>query len=56
MGEQVLVIGAGMAGLWTALALAPTGRAVTILERDPPPPEGGADEAFDDWQPAFGSQ
>lgn len=50
MGEQVLVIGAGMAGLWTALALAPTGRAVTILERDPPPPEGGADEAFDDWQ------
>ena len=49
MAERVLVIGAGMAGLWTALALAPTGRSVTLLERDPPPPEGGADAAFDDW-------
>ena len=49
MAEQVLVIGAGMAGLWTALALAPTGRHVTLLERDPPPPEGGPDEAFDIW-------
>lgn len=49
MAEKVLVIGAGMAGLWTALALAPTGRDVTLLERDPPPPEGGPDEAFDDW-------
>jgi glycine/D-amino acid oxidase-like deaminating enzyme len=35
MAEQVLVIGAGMAGLWTALALAPTGREVVLLERDP---------------------
>jgi 2-polyprenyl-6-methoxyphenol hydroxylase-like FAD-dependent oxidoreductase len=49
MAEKVLVIGAGMAGLWTALALAPTGREVTLLERDPPPPEGGPDEAFEDW-------
>src|ERR1700744_2400104 len=49
MAERVLVIGAGMAGLWTALALAPTGREVILLERDPPPPEGGADEAFDSW-------
>jgi len=49
MTERVLVIGAGMAGLWTALALAPTGREVTLLERDPPPPDGGADEAFDGW-------
>src|ERR1700743_391360 len=49
MSERVLVIGAGMAGLWTALALAPTGRQVTLLERDPPPPEGGADAAFDRW-------
>jgi 2-polyprenyl-6-methoxyphenol hydroxylase-like FAD-dependent oxidoreductase len=49
MTEKVLVIGAGMAGLWTALALAPTGRAVTLLERDPPPPEGGPDEAFEHW-------
>lgn len=49
MAEQVLVIGAGMAGLWTALSLAPTGREVVLLERDPPPPEGGADAAFEDW-------
>jgi 2-polyprenyl-6-methoxyphenol hydroxylase-like FAD-dependent oxidoreductase len=49
MAERVLVIGAGMAGLWTALALAPTGREVTLLERDPPPPEGGPDEVFSGW-------
>lgn len=49
MAEKVLVIGAGMAGLWTALALAPTGREVIVLERDPPPPEGGPDEAFESW-------
>ena len=49
MTERVLVIGAGMAGLWTALALAPSGREITLLERDPPPPQGGADEAFDSW-------
>ena len=49
MPERVLVIGAGMAGLWTALALAPTGREITILERDPPPPQEGAEAAFEHW-------
>jgi len=49
MMERVVVIGAGMAGLWTALALAPTGRQVILLERDPPPPEGGPEAAFRDW-------
>ncbi|WP_333805947.1 FAD-dependent oxidoreductase [Phenylobacterium sp.] len=49
MTETVAVIGAGMAGLWTALALAPTGRKVTLLDRDPPPPPGDADEAFTGW-------
>ena len=49
MVERVAVIGAGMAGLCTALALAPTGREITLYERDPPPPEGGAEAAFDDW-------
>jgi 2-polyprenyl-6-methoxyphenol hydroxylase-like FAD-dependent oxidoreductase len=49
MSERVLVIGAGMAGLCAALALAPTGRQVTLLERDPPPPEGDADNAFAEW-------
>ncbi len=49
MGERVLVIGAGIGGLCTALALGPTGRQVLILERDPPPPAGDADQAFADW-------
>jgi 2-polyprenyl-6-methoxyphenol hydroxylase-like FAD-dependent oxidoreductase len=49
MSERVVVIGAGMAGLWTALALAPTGREVVLLERDPPAPDGGPDAAFEDW-------
>ncbi|HEX5380414.1 MAG TPA: FAD-dependent oxidoreductase [Phenylobacterium sp.] len=49
MSDKVVVIGAGMAGLCTALALAPTGRKVTLLERDPPPPSGDADEAFAEW-------
>ncbi len=49
MHERVLVIGAGIAGLCTALALAPTGRDIVLLERDPPPPTGGPDEAFQDW-------
>lgn len=49
MDEPILIIGAGMAGLFTALALGSRGHAVTLLERDPPPPEGGADAAFDSW-------
>lgn len=48
--EQVLVIGAGIAGLCTALALGPTGRRVVVLERDENPPSGDADEAFRDWK------
>ena len=49
MDEPVLVIGAGIAGLCTALSLGPTGRNVTLLERDAGPPAGGADAAFADW-------
>ena len=49
MAERVAVIGAGMAGLFTALALAPTGREISLFERDPPPPDGGPDAAFDHW-------
>lgn len=49
MAERVVVIGAGMAGLWTALALAPTGREVILLERDPPPPDDDPDVAFETW-------
>ena len=49
MGERILVIGAGMAGLWSAMALAGEGREITVLDRDPPPPEGGPDAAFETW-------
>ena len=49
MVEQVVVIGAGMAGLCTALSIAPTGRELHLLERDDAPPEGDADEAFEHW-------
>ncbi len=49
MGEKLLVLGAGMAGLFTALAFAPGEREILILERDPPPPDGGVEAAFDDW-------
>jgi 2-polyprenyl-6-methoxyphenol hydroxylase-like FAD-dependent oxidoreductase len=49
VAERILVLGAGMAGLSTALALSGTGRDLTLLERDPPPPEGSADDAFADW-------
>lgn len=50
MSERVVVIGAGMAGLWTAMALAGPDREITVLDRDPPPPDGGADVAFEEWQ------
>jgi len=50
MVERVLVIGAGMAGLWSAMALAGPDREVVVLDRDPPPPAGGPDKAFEDWQ------
>ncbi len=54
--ESVVVLGAGVAGLCTALALAPTGRSITLLERDAPPPDGGADAVFEHWQRRGASQ
>jgi 2-polyprenyl-6-methoxyphenol hydroxylase-like FAD-dependent oxidoreductase len=50
MRENVLVVGAGIAGLFTALAIAPTGRKVTILERDSAPQSHDTDDAFLNWQ------
>ncbi|MEQ8559255.1 MAG: FAD-dependent oxidoreductase [Henriciella sp.] len=49
MSEEVLVIGAGIGGLCTALSLAPTGRRITLLERDQAPPGDDPDTIFLDW-------
>lgn len=48
--ENILIIGAGIAGLNAALALHAPGRNLTLIERDPPPPEASADAAFDVWE------
>jgi 2-polyprenyl-6-methoxyphenol hydroxylase-like FAD-dependent oxidoreductase len=46
----IAIVGGSIAGLATALALKRSGREVVILERDPPPPEIPAIDAFDRWQ------
>ena len=46
--QSVAILGAGIAGLCAALALGPSGRPITLFERDPPPPED-PEEAFTDW-------
>jgi 2-polyprenyl-6-methoxyphenol hydroxylase-like FAD-dependent oxidoreductase len=45
----ILVLGAGMNGLTTAMLLARDGHEVTVLERDPAPPPPAA-EAWDSWE------
>jgi 2-polyprenyl-6-methoxyphenol hydroxylase-like FAD-dependent oxidoreductase len=50
MTQSVAVVGAGIAGMCTALSLAKQGFKVTIFERDIPPPGGDADQAFFEWQ------
>jgi len=49
VAESVAVLGAGMGGLWAALALGPTGRRITLYDRDPAPPAAGAEAAFESW-------
>jgi 2-polyprenyl-6-methoxyphenol hydroxylase-like FAD-dependent oxidoreductase len=49
MGERIVIVGAGIAGLCAAMALARPGRRVTVLDRDPPPPDLDPDQAFYDW-------
>jgi 2-polyprenyl-6-methoxyphenol hydroxylase-like FAD-dependent oxidoreductase len=44
---DVTIVGGGVAGLGAAVALARRGIDVTVLERDPTPMPGSADEAFE---------
>jgi 2-polyprenyl-6-methoxyphenol hydroxylase-like FAD-dependent oxidoreductase len=46
---RVAVIGCGIGGLATALALKNSGYEVVLVERDAEPPEISADRAFTDW-------
>jgi 2-polyprenyl-6-methoxyphenol hydroxylase-like FAD-dependent oxidoreductase len=46
VGERVVVVGAGIGGLSSALALGRAGHRVILLERDPLPTTGDAEEAF----------
>lgn len=46
---RIVVVGAGVAGLSSAMLLAKDGHDVVVLERDPAPPPTSADEAWDDW-------
>ena len=50
MSQDILIVGAGICGMCSALALARKGHRVRLYERDIPPPEGGAERAFFDWQ------
>ena len=50
MSQSIAVVGAGICGLFTGLSLARKGFDVTLFERDVPPPEGSAEDAFFSWQ------
>lgn len=50
MKEKVVVIGAGIGGLCTALMLQPTGREILLLERDGPIGTDEPDELFRTWK------
>jgi 2-polyprenyl-6-methoxyphenol hydroxylase-like FAD-dependent oxidoreductase len=49
MPENIIIVGAGIAGLGTAMALARQGRNITILDRDPPP-STDIETAFEQWE------
>lgn len=49
MSEKIAIVGSGICGMCTSLALAKYGHKITLFERDVPPPDGGADQAFFEW-------
>lgn len=48
--DDLLIVGGGFAGLATALFFARRRGRVTLLERDPPPPNGPPDHVFREWK------
>ena len=46
---SVAIVGSGICGLFTGLALAKNGFNVTLFERDTPPPEDSTEDAFFVW-------
>ncbi len=49
MSDNIVIVGAGIAGLGSAMALAREGRRITVLDRDPPP-STDAETAFEKWE------
>jgi 2-polyprenyl-6-methoxyphenol hydroxylase-like FAD-dependent oxidoreductase len=49
MSERVVIIGAGVAGLATALTLNRLGLEVIVVERDEEPPDISSEDAFTKW-------
>jgi 2-polyprenyl-6-methoxyphenol hydroxylase-like FAD-dependent oxidoreductase len=50
MTERILIAGSGIAGLGAALALGNSAREVVLIDRDPAPPAGSAEDAFLSWE------
>ncbi|WP_327640805.1 FAD-dependent oxidoreductase [Kribbella sp. NBC_00482] len=48
--SEILVLGAGLNGLATAMLLARDGHQATVLERDPAEPHGDNDELWQTWE------
>jgi len=47
--ERTVIIGSGVAGLFAAMMLADKDRSILVLERDPAPTAGDANQVFEHW-------